>query len=467
MKTMKRIVAVLLAVMLIAAIGVIGASAAGEKLTLTLSESRAEGFSFNVYKVASLNTTTGKYTPVSGLDSAAASAIGTAGATLLDKLDAASAGAYGTLVGELAYNGTLSITEPGIYYARVNDTPDNTTLMNNGIIVWPQAANGTYTVANATQDLSPKVNSGTDNITKAFDDGTTEKSVGEGDPVKFVLTADVVGSTDQNATEYVIWDKMCPGLTYNGDLAVYYDDSTTASTSDFTIAVADNDENDANYGGGKYITVTAKPATLTGTTFYSHNKVRVEYTATLNNDAKVSPLYNPNKDGLTYNTGNGQVNKDGNYVKVYTYNLRIKKTVGDTDTGLNGPTFDLKKGDTVVASGKAETVDGVAGIVRFYPGGDTTKNEIRLAPDTTYTVVETGTVDGYALNSNPYTVTISDTKAQTSTTITPAVSVPNYPTKLPETGGMGTMMTAIIGGCLVIAAGVMFVIIMKKKSSSP
>lgn len=464
MKTMKRIVAVFLAVMLIAAIGVVGASAAGEKLTLTLSESRAEGFSFNIYKVASLDTTTGKYTPVNGLASSVVSAIGTANATLLDKLDAAAAGTYGTLVGELAYNGTLEITEPGIYYAKVNATPDNTTLMNNGVIVWPQAdGDGNYTLANATQDLSPKVNSGTDNITKAFDDGSKEKAIGEGDVVKFVLTADVVGSTDQKATEYVIWDKMSPGLTYNGDMKVYYDDSTTESTGDFTIAVTDNNENDAHYGGGKYFTITAKAATLSGNGFYSHNKVRVEYSATLNNSAKVSPDYNPNKDGLTYNTGNGQVNKNGDEVKVYTYLLKIKKTIGDTTNGLNGPTFDLKKGNTVIASGVAQKVDNVDGIVEFYVAGDTTP--VKLAPGS-YTVVETSTIAGYGLNSNPYTVTIADTRANTSTTIAPAISVPNYPTKLPETGGMGTMMFTIIGGCLVLAAGVMFVIIMKKKSSS-
>ena len=464
MKTMKRIVAVFLAVMLIAAIGVVGASAAGEKLTLTLSESRAEGFSFNIYKVASLNTTTGKYTPVSGLASSVATAIGTPNAALLDKLDAAAEGTYGTFVGELEYNGTLSITEPGIYYAKVNDTPDNTTLMNNGVIVWPQAdGDQKYTLANATQDLSPKVNSGTDNITKTFSDGTSEKSVGENDEVKFVLTADVVGSVDQKATEYVIWDKMSPGLTYSGDLKVYYDNSTIESTSDFTISVTDNNENDPDYGNGKYITITAKPATLNGTAFYGHTKVRVEYSATLNNSAKVSPQYNPNKDGLTYNTGNGQVNKDGDEVKVYTYLLKIKKTIGDTTNGLNGPTFDLKKGNTVIASGVAQKVGNEDGIVEFYVTGDTTP--VKLAPDT-YTVIETSTIAGYGLNSNPYTVTIADSKNNTSTTITPAISVPNYPTKLPETGGMGTMMFTIIGGCLVLAAGVMFVIIMKKKSSS-
>ena len=464
MKTMKRIVAVFLAVMLIASIGIIGASAAGEKLTLTLSESRAEGFSFNIYKVAELNTTTGKYTPVNGLASTVTSAINTPSAALLAALDAAAAGTYGTLVGELTYGGSLDITTPGIYYAKVNATPDNTTLMNNGVIVWPQAdSDGNYVLGNATQDLSPKVNSGTDNVTKSFDDGTYVKSVGEGDTVTFVLTADVVGSTDQKATEYVIWDKMSPGLTYKGDLAVYYDESTTASTSDFTISVTDNNENDVDYGNGKYITITAKAATLSGSTFYSHKKVRVEYTATLNNLAKVSPQFNPNKDGLIYNTGNGQVNKDGDVCKVFTYNVKIKKTIGDTANGLNGPTFDLKKDGVVIASGVAAKVGNEDGIVEFYVSGD--NNPVRLAPGT-YTVVETSTIAGYALNSNPYEVTIADTKEQTSATITPAISVPNYPTKLPETGGMGTMMFTIIGGCLVLIAGAMFVIIMKKKSSS-
>lgn len=467
---MKRIVAVMLAVMLVASIGLFSVSAAGEKLTLDATGASATGFTFTVYRVATLaDLDTGEYT-IEATDTNVKAAMATpnqSGADFLAVLDAADASKVGALVGTLNGGSSMDITAPGIYYVKVTGTPNTVTKKSNSVIVWPEYADNKYTMSNMTVKLYEKVNSGTDNVTKYFTDAKAadSKTLGQGDVVSFTLEADVVGSATEQLSKYVIWDKMSKGLTYNGDLAVYYDDSTTASTSDFTIAVADNNENDVYYGGGKYITVTAKAATLSGSDFYSHSKVRVVYTATVNNSATTGTKYNPNKDGLTYNTGSGSdIEKAGREVKVYTYILEIKKTNGDGANApvLPGATFKLYKSQadidvTTADKSIATGTSGDNGIVKFYVAGDT--NEIRLAPGTYY-VKETSAPNGYALNSTVYPVTI------TNADLTPAISVPNYPTKLPETGGMGTMMFTVIGGCLVLAAGVMFVIIMKKKSSS-
>ena len=40
------------------------------------------------------------------------------------------------------------------------------------------------------------------------------------------------------------------------------------------------------------------------------------------------------------------------------------------------------------------------------------------------------------------------------------------PSKLPQTGGEGTMMFTIVGGSLIVLAGILFAVVMKKKKSS-
>ncbi len=465
MTTMKRIVAVLLAVMLVASIGVLGASAAGETLTFDATGADAAGFTFTIYQVATLNTTTGQYTASGTVDSAVQTAINTpnqSGAAFLSVLNAATN--VGTSLGTLKEAKKDDITTPGIYYAKVTDAPSTATKKLNTVVVWPQHDDG-YTMSDLSVDLSKKVASGSDNVTKYFTEDTTKevesKSAGQGDVINFTLEADVVGSKDEKVTKFVIWDKMTKGLTYNNDAKVYYDDSTTATT-DFTVAAVGLTDSDAKYNGGTYITATAN--TVTSDSFYTHSKVYVKYSATVNNDATVGAAYNPNKDGLIYNTGSGNdVEKDGPELKVYTYEIQAIKYDGAASPkkALPGAKFGLYKGTTKLAEGTS-LADGKV----IFNNGDTTKNGIRLAPDT-YMVKELEAPSGYALSTAEISVTISDTQAGTGVTFANGTAgIDNYPTKLPQTGGAGTMVFTIVGGALVLLAGAMFVIIMKKRASS-
>lgn len=463
MTTIKRILAVMLAVMLIASIGIIGASAAGEKLTLS---SDKEGFTYTIYKVATLDLSTGKYTASGNVDVAVSAAINTpnqSGAAFLTVLD--SAANVGTPMGTLS-EGTKEITAPGIYYAKVTEFPSTTTKKSNSVIVWPEYNNNKYTLSNVTVDLGKKVDSGTDNVTKYFSEDTaqtvTSKSAAQGDVINFTLEADVVGSADQQLSKFVIWDKMSKGLTYNNDAKVYYDSETTATT-DFDIAATALTDSDAYYNGGTYITATAKAAALSGTAFYSHTKVYVKYSATVNNSAAIGKDYNPNKNGMTYNTGSGSdVDKSGREVKVYTYEVQAIKYDGSKSpkVALAGAKFGLFKGGDKIAEGTS----AADGKIVFKSGTDA--NGLRLAPGE-YVVKELAAPNGYALSTVETKVTVNDTKSGTGITfVNGDDGIDNYPTKLPETGGMGTMMFTIIGGMLVLLAGAMFVIVMKKRASS-
>ena len=145
MKVLKRIVAVVLAVMLITAMGIVSVSAANElKFSMNSSEpTLTKGFTYTIYRVAKLSShDNGSYTFENGVDADVKAAVNktedelvAANTTLLKELDkAAEAGkTVGTQVATLSVaadaedNTTVStdaITVEGIYYARVTGFPD-------------------------------------------------------------------------------------------------------------------------------------------------------------------------------------------------------------------------------------------------------------------------------------------------------------------------------------------------------
>ncbi|MBQ3285788.1 MAG: SpaH/EbpB family LPXTG-anchored major pilin [Ruminococcus sp.] len=483
MTTLKRIMAVVLAVMLVASIAVFSASAEGEKLTIN----GKDNFIFDVYKVASFKgETTGGYDVVSGVDAAVKTYIETpgnkvAGKTFLETMDAATN--PGTKVATLQ-TGSLSYTTtaPGIYYVKYVDYTGSgeAEITKNSVIVWPEykssnsswdykQTSGAYTI-----DLGNKTSS--EYITKYFAGDPTldidDKVVEQGEIVDFVLEANVAGSTDNKLDKFEIWDKMCPGLEYNNDIAVHYDAVDAAATTDFdAIAVTNSTETDTAYKNGTKFTISAKAATLSGDAFYSHTKVFVTYSATVKNTALTGSAGNPNKDGLTYKFASESQpkDKDGREVTVFTASLKAKKINGNTDAALEGAQFALYKVSATAETKIAEGTSGADGNIIFKKDSADTES-IKLGVGS-YKVVETAAAPGFAKTTAEYTFSIDETYAKTGTAIfevkdSGKTGICNYPTKLPETGGMGTTLFYVIGGCLVLFAGAMFVIIMKKKSSS-
>ena len=89
-------------------------------------------------------------------------------------------------------------------------------------------------------------------------------------------------------------------------------------------------------------------------------------------------------------------------------------------------------------------------------------NEVRLAPGS-YWVRELAAPTGYNLNTKAYEVVVDkDSEAAFAQN---SISITNSKSKLPQTGGEGTMMFTIIGGSLILIAGALFVVLMKKRSS--
>lgn len=481
MTTFKRIVSVVLAVMLIASIGLVSFSAAGEKLVIN----GKDNFVFDVYKVASFKgETTGGYDVVSGVDAAVKTYIETPGnkvngKTFLETMDAAAN--PGTKVatlqtGSLSYNTTAA----GIYYVKFVEYTGSgeAEITKNSVIVWPEYKNNAWdykqTSGAYTIDLGNKTSS--EYITKYFagdpDLDIDDKVVKQGEVVDFVLEANVAGSTDNKLDKFEIWDKMCPGLQYNNDAVVRYDAVDGAATTDFTVtAEANTTESETAYKNGTKFTIAAKAATLSGDAFYGHTKVFVTYSATVKNTALTGSKGNPNKDGLTYKfaSDTNPKEKDGREVTVFTASLKAKKINGNTNAALEGAQFALYQLDGTNETEIATGVSGSDGNIIFKKDSADTES-IKLGIGS-YRVRETAAAPGYAKTTATYDFEVTESFAKTGTAVFEARDsgkdgICNYPTKLPETGGMGTTLFYIIGGCLVLLAGAMFVIIMKKKASS-
>lgn len=483
-KTTKRIVSLVIVAMLLAAMVPFTAFAANSSLTLSMSK---DGFEYTVYQVATLDTTTGGYT-LNTTDAGIVDAMKTkdqTGADFLAALDAATN--PGTPEGTVSNGSSFTTSTMGIYYAKATAWPNGVQRKSNTVIV-PKKFGNTWKFSGGVSadgddalsiDLSQngKAVSGSVGVDKGFDTviDKTPKFKGQGDDVTYTLEATIVGSIDQKAKKYVIYDTMSKGLTYNNDAKVYYlDDAGNAGnevTEQFIVKPNNVDPSEptdkltGEYEGGTYITVTAKDTTLTGNDFYAAKKVRVVYTATVNNKAVVGNPGNPNTDGLEYTNAAGTDGKaEGPTVIVYTYNIEVEKVdASNGNAPLAGATFGLYSDSTAtteIASGTS-VISGNKAIVTFKTGNDA--NAIRLAPGKYY-VKEKSAPDGYNLNTKIYEVTVSQSTSGNGIAGLDA-AIPNTISKLPQTGGAGTMMFTILGGSLILVAGVLFVVFMKKRSS--
>lgn len=487
MTTLKRIVAVFLAVMLVAAVCSVAVAAADvPTLKLTLG---VDDFEFTVYKIASLNKTDGSYSYPAGVAADVQNVVKAKQATgklFLDALngvynDGTGASKFGTAYTTKVKNGTpLEVTEEGIYYCVAKANTSTVQKIGNAVIVWPEydeaAESWDYKLdGNNVYEapLDAKVASGSEFFDKYFEEdfGKTNKADYQlhgqnvGDVVNFVLEGNVVGSTDEKLTAFTFSDDMCPGLDYvAGSMHVYYDGIDGANCdSDFDGVNAVTTD-----ATGSHFTVSARAATLSSNAFYTKEKVYIKYQATVNNNAVVGEAGNPNTGSLKYSNNFVTDHVVGEATRyVWTFNVDATKYNGATNQPLAGATFAIasdNKFNNIIATGTS----AANGKVEFKADSET--NPYRFAPGTYY-VKETDVPDGFALSTTVYTVTISDKVADYSdaTSINHVNNnqpIENYPVKLPETGGNGTMMFTIIGGVLVLLAGAMFVIIMKKRSSS-
>lgn len=459
MKTTKKIFAALLAVMMIALMIPFTASAAE---TNTLILNGKAGYTFTLYKVAGVNTTTGEYTDItSGLESILTTKVtnGVDSAALLTACNGLSLTGgtdYAFATGD-SLTKTIANLADGVYYLKVKSAPEgvNVTSVTNSVFALPYYTDKTW-INEVTVNAADKITDGTPTVSKKFTNNTTASSISEfiGNDVSFTLTGSVVGSTTEKAKSYQFVDTMSAGLTYNALTSVNLvkaDGTKTDITSSVTYAKTGTNDNS--------FTLTIDPTLLATDAFYSNVSVEAVYTATVNTSAVIGGNGNPNSVDLTYTNSYDQTSTiEGPEVKVYTFDLTVVKVdASNTATKLSDAGFTLYTDNacTSVATNGDEVVTGTDGTATF--------SGLKAG---TYYLKETTAPDGYNINSTVYTIVISDTGAVTSNgkTVT-QVEVGDTPLFTPNTGGVGTMMFTIGGAALIACAGVLFLIVRKKKSA--
>lgn len=465
MKTVRRIFAIAVAVLLIAMM-IPAASAASNTVSWTCNY---KGYTYDVYQVATYDSTTGEYTAVktSLQDSVDAAITEAQMATLaenlnvsdLTKLDAKS---FTTDAG----SGSFSV-DNGIYFIKCTQPgPNNKTILQDSIVVFPNK-NGT---TSETINLTGKVNEGEPTADKNFKVGDTltkaDQSFGttaDTKTITYVISADIAGSATSKLTSYVIVDKMGTGLNTNkhdivsvvlkngnNETALEYE----VVTDPAVINCSQDDSIDGQHGtADNTFGVSIKKAELDKDSFYTDgNKVVVTYTTELDYATADVATAIPNTDDMIYGNDSGRNVVPGKTVNAFTYQPFAKKIDASTGNVLTGKsaTFGLYKDEACTQEIATAQTDTTTGIADF---------QVKLPADTYY-IKETVAPEGYNLNSTVKSVTLGGTTGSVT------VEIEDTPAKLPSTGGTGTLIFTIIGGSLVLLAAVLFLIVMKKRSSA-
>lgn len=355
---------------------------------------------------------------------------------------------------------------------------------------------------------------------------TVEKEVEQptasiGDVLDYVIKVKIAAG----AENYVIHDKMSDGLTFNGE-----DTIQVKVLSKETVDALDPDNKDAvkNAAGidgfaapGDY-TITSGEALDHDDTFDITiteageaklpvgGMIVVTYKATINADALEYDEVN-NKATLDYGDENHTTSTETPEVPTKYIDVNILKFAktesGEEsgETGLAGAEFTLSKNED--GSDPISFVDLTNGNYRVATKEDATTTTTVVSPAGTdvlgkinldglgagtYYLTETKAPDGYNLLKAPVKIVITETTDTTTGETTLTVQIPELNgdgsvktdeegnevlmdanpvrvqnmtgAELPSTGGIGTTIFYVLGGILVVGAGILLVV--KKRMSS-
>lgn len=471
MKTTKKIFAAVLAVMMIALMIPFSASAATSDAYNAFIKGK-NGFKVNVYKVATINTTTGEYTEIQGGTAVATAlktwknASGNDSKALLEACENAtfadSKGDHTFAYDEDVYN--FGTDEAGVYYVKVTGQPAETSVKKKGgaLFALPEGTKTTQGSAEAPIEL--KINTGEVTVSKEIvgaDIDTKHTTASAGDTVTFKLTASVTGSKEVPLTEYTIHDNLSDSFRDPAVTEVMVGSTKLQEGTDYTVDKTNLLDIQISLTSD-YLANAKKAEGEEGSNdFYASSDVVVTLTAILKDTAAsgYNTTDNSNSDSLTYTNTYGQTSKPGDdTVYVYTFDLPVFKYDGTTTdkTGLGNATFELKTKEGTLIDTKTTDSSGNVTFAKLAAG--------------TYTVQETKAPSGYNLNSSEYTVVISTTGVITvsvdgNSSEVNQVEVPDYPVTVPSTGGMGTMMFYVGGAALIACAGVLLFVLKRKKAA--
>ena len=463
MKTTKRVIAVALAVLMLA-LAIPFAVSAVTSYTLTVQCDKPD-YTYTVYKIADFNETTGHFEE--GKTTAITAAINQSTestAAVLTAANAATDAQLGDAVGTFTSDATTTsknfIVPAGMYYIKCTGVSiNNDSIKQNNIVPLPNknmaAGATTFTVDVATNKIKENGEPSVYKDIKKGDELVKETSVSGDETITYVLKADVTGTQDNKLAKYIIADDMDTDNLSLADVeiqSVQLVNGTTADDIEYTYTLDEADlgsEKGYSYDFGVSIAATE----LEKNSFYTKgNQVVVTFTTKLTDAAKEG-FDIINKDGLKYENKSDNRNEvEGEEVKV-----SVKKVDADDETKkLSGATIGIYKTQACSDNDKIDQAitgtDGVAAFTYKFAEG-------------TYYVKEIKAPDGYNLNTSVFEVKIEKGSTALSNGIYNTTTITDTKAKLPETGGAGTLVFTIVGGSLIVAAGILLAIVLKKRAS--
>ena len=494
MKTIKRSIALVLAMILTLAMSVtVLAAPNADQNTFSLTLNKAvKGHTYEAYQILSGDLSADKATLSNikwgeGIKAEGQTALGGDAAGYAKKL--ADMGNNSKELKEQAQiiganlasaSGSVTVTDPDAKNVISNLKPGYYLIKDKDDSLQGQESYTEF-ILHVTDDVDANVKADVPSVEKKVKDtnDTTGETTGWqdsadydiGDDVPFQLTATLANNIESYKTYSLKFnDTLSKGLDYNNDAVIKLGDKDV--TSYFTPSY------DAK---AKTLTFTCDNILAFGAK--NSDKIVVEYTAKLNENAVIGAAGNPNTVGLEFsnNPNNGGEGDRGktpeDKVIVFTYKLTVNKVDKDNKP-LTGAEFSLFKKVKVDGKDELQLVEvkkilstNAEGTVFGFTGLD----------DGTYVLRETKTPDGYnSIEDQTFTISAkhdenSDDPKLTALTGDVASGsiinlgvmlekgelstdvVNNKGSVLPSTGGAGRVAIYVIGAILVLGGGIVLV----------
>ena len=186
----------------------------------------------------------------------------------------------------------ISVDAPGYYLVAGTATAPNN-----------QTVTAACSLTTAKPDAEVNVKADVPSIDKKIveESGKVEANTANiGDKVSYEITSKVPNMKGYTQYFFVMNDTLSKGLTYNGDMVIKVGEKTLDATNGYTLTTTNNDD------GSTTLEIVFKNFIQ----YTTGNAITVTYSATLNQDASLDPVAgNPNKVQLTYSNN---PNVDGN-----------------------------------------------------------------------------------------------------------------------------------------------------------
>jgi fimbrial isopeptide formation D2 family protein/LPXTG-motif cell wall-anchored protein len=289
-------------------------------------------------------------------------------------------------------------------------------------------------------------------IEKKVDAGQSDsKSIG--DSIDFTITVTAGGKAD---TSYIVHD-TATGLAVDAS-------SFEITVGDAAVDEENYDVTTSNLTDGCSFEIEFKDSYTTD--LAKDTKIVITYSATITRSAVVTDAegnvsINPITNEATLQYGNSKTTSTNKTeVDIYNGDITINKYDGDNTSTSLVATFVIMQNDKYLVDGWdtndasaddwTDDIDEALKVVTT--NGTATVSGLACG---TYELRETIAPVGYNLMDKNVEFTIEGT---TVATLNLTEGVPNYTgTTLPSTGGIGTTIFYVVGGVLVVAAGVLLV----------